>query len=387
MILTRKMSFKPALRLDLPGYPFAELEKQAVKIRASGKPLYDLSIGDPDLMPPDFLTQAIHSSLDEEKAHLYPSSQGDPVVRRSVARWFKGRFNVVVDPETQICILMGAKEGLAQLARAVVNPGDEVGVPDVGYPVYLRSGCRLVEGIPRKLHMDPQNGFLPDLEEARGVKLLFLNYPNNPTGAVATDEFLTSLAKFIEDDPQMTVAFDMAYGEFSFNHPARSLLEFTPNAVEFHSLSKMANATGYRVGFAIGDPERISALIRAKQEVDSGTPLPYQRGLAAVLDRYDGCNPPPDICESREIYRQRRECLIKAVDQLGMTVFRSDATFYVWFKVGTDEMPFISAALDQGVLFTPGSGFGSGGKGWVRASVTTSDDSIDGAIDAIKRMS
>ncbi len=381
-----KQGFTPAGRLDIPGYPFAELERQAAQLRSAGKPLYNLSIGDPDLDPPGFIVDAARRALDDPQAHQYPSSRGDPAVRRSVARWFQGRFGVELDPDSQVCILIGVKEGLAQLARAVVNPGDEVAVPEPGYPVYSRAGCRLVEGRERTIKLDPRRGFLPDLDQVSGVKLLFLNYPNNPTGATAPDEFLKELANLAESDPALTVAYDMAYSEMCFDRPARSLLEFTPRVVEFHSLSKMANATGYRVGFAVGDPARIAALVRAKEEVDSGPPLPFQRALAALLDSYEGPNPPPEMIETRQVYQRRKRHLTEAIASLGCDVFRSNATFYVWFRVGSDEMPFITEALAQGVILTPGSGFGAGGKGWVRASVTAPDEVIESAAQALRSM-
>jgi len=183
--------FKVARRLDdLPGYPFAELERKASQLRAEGKPLYDLSIGDPDLEPADFIKDAIRDSINNPKSHYYPSSVGDLDVRKTIAKWYQGRFGVEINPTNQICLLIGAKSGLSQMARAVVNPGDIVAVPDPAYPVYGRAGCRLLDGKLRTLKLKVENGFLPDLEDAQGAKLVYLNYPNNPTGAVATDVFM-----------------------------------------------------------------------------------------------------------------------------------------------------------------------------------------------------
>ncbi len=378
--------FQPAERMNMPGYPFAELERVATQRKAQGLPLYDLSIGDPDLPPPSFIVDAIRNSLDDSEAHVYPSSRGDASVRRSIARWFAGRFNVELDPDNQICILIGAKEGLAQLARAVVNPGDEVGVPNPAYPVYGRAGCKMVEGQERTIRLTSENGFLLNLNDAVGVKLLYLNYPNNPTGATATEPFMIELADLADSEQSMTVAYDMAYSEVAYDKPIRSMLEFTPNVVEFHSMSKMANATGYRVGFAAGDPDRINALIRAKQEMDSGVPLPFQRGLQALLDSYDGVNPPEEVVASRNIVRKRRERVIETLEQTGFEVFRSDATFYIWFRVGNDELPFITRAAGNGLLLTPGSGFGSGGRGWARISVTAPDEIIGQAVELLTKL-
>ena len=374
---------KHALRLNLPAYPFAELERKSSEIKASGRPLFDLSIGDPDLSPPSFLIDAINKALEDPSSYRYPSSRGDFDVRSSVAKWFKGRFGVEIDPDKQVCIVIGAKEGLGNIARALVNPGDIVATPDPAYPVYFRAGCKLIDGRQLSIRLDPENGFLPDLSKINNVKILYLNYPNNPTGAEAPDDFLVELADLVEKNPDMTLVYDMAYSEMSFNRPTRSILEFTSDAVEFHSLSKMACATGFRVGFAVGEPNRIAALIRIKEEVDSGVPLPYQRALAAMLDAYEDATPPPEVFKYREIFNRRKTWLSDALEKQGFDIFRTDATFYIWFRVGDDELPFIARALERGVLLTPGSGFGSNGKGWVRASVTAPDETITAAAEIL----
>ncbi len=376
--------FRPAERLKLAAYPFAELERKASAIKKSGQPLFDLSIGDPDLPPPEFLVKAIKDAMDLPESHLYPSSQGHPEVRKSVARWFKGRFDVNLDSDTQVCLLVGAKEGLAHIATALVNPGDAVIIPELSYPVYGRAGCQLVHGYPVPIPLEAKKGFLPDLHTLPQAKLMYLNYPNNPTGAVAPEGFMRELGFYADSHPEMTVVYDMAYSEVSFGETSRSLLEFTDNAVEFHSLSKMANATGFRIGFAVGDPERISALTRVKQELDSGAPLPFQMGLKAVLDAYVDDTPPAEISSSLNKYHTRKQLLKASLTELGFEVYNSDATFYVWFKVGGDELKFVDAALAQGILFTPGRGFGNGGRGWVRASVTATDEVIEETVNRLK---
>ncbi len=378
--------FKAATRLNLPGYPFAELERKASSIKAEGKPLFDLSIGDPDLEPPDFVKSAVHKAIDDPRSHYYPSSVGDLAVRKSIAVWFKNRFSVELDPTEQICLTIGGKEGLSQIARAVVNPGDVVAVPDPSYPVYGRAGCRMLDAEIRTLELSVKNDFMPDLKQAEGAKLVYLNYPNNPTGAVATDEFMDSVSDLAGSEPAMTIVYDLAYSEVCFEYQVKSLLEFTSNAIEFHSLSKIANATGYRVGFAVGEPNRISALRRVKEEMDSGTPYPFQRALQATLEAYDGKNPPKEIINSMSVYNRRRKKVILAIESYGAKVFRTPATFYVWFNVGGDEMDFINAALDKGLLLTPGRGFGEAGKGWCRASVTAPDEVVDEAIEIIKSL-
>lgn len=371
----------------MPPYPFADLERTAARMTAAGQKVYNLSIGDPDLPPPKFVVQAAAQALEDPRAHRYPSSRGDEEVRRSVCRWFKARFSVELDPDTQVCITIGGKEALANIARAVVNPGERVAAPDPGYPVFSRAGCRFVEGQLVHLRLNAKKGFLPDLSQARGVRLLYLNYPNNPTAATAPEEFWRQVAGFVADNPGVVVASDMAYGELQYDRPARSLLEFTPHAIEFHSLSKMANATGYRVGFAVGAPELVGALVKAKEETDSGAPLPFQIALQAVLDSYRAGRPPAEIEVCRSTYRRRREKVIGALKACGLKVFTADATFYVWFAVEGDDVEYVKRALEVGVMLTPGSAFGEGGRGWVRASVTAPDDDIDAAVERLSRLS
>ncbi len=377
--------FQPADRLDLPAYPFAELERKAARIRAGGGMLTDLSIGDPDLPPPSFVVEAVKASLDDAASHTYPSSRGNREVRDSVAQWFRGRFGISIDPETEVCITIGGKEALAQFARAVVNAGETVAFPDPCYPVFRRAGTLMLDARPLRLPLDPANGFLPDISRAEEARLLFLNYPNNPTGATAPISFMKELAKFADDHPALSVAYDMAYSEMTFGTPSRSLLEFSPNVVEFHSLSKMANATGYRIGFAVGEPNRIAALVRVKEEMDSGAPLPFQRALQAVLERYDGPTPPAELIENRKIYHSRKQRLETAVKKAGFQVFETDATFYIWFRVGKSEVSYINKLVENGLLLAPGSGFGEGGIGWVRASVTKPDHDIEAAAEIISR--
>ncbi len=376
-------TFSAANRLDLPGYPFAELERKAAEVRMAGLPLYDLSIGDPDLPPPDFVVEATAEALRDDQSHKYPSSRGDQNIRKTIATWFKGRFGVDLDPENQICLLIGAKEGLGQLARAVVNPGDVVVSPEPGYPVYWRSGCKLVDGNLKTLALKAEDSYLPDVNKLSGAKLVYLNYPNNPTGATADDNFLHSLAALAEAEPDLTIAYDMAYSEVSFGRRPRSILEFAQSAVEFHSLSKMSNATGYRVGFAVGDPDRIRALTRIKEETDSGTPLVFQRALGATLESYQNGKPPDGITSFMKIYRNRRNRLISVLKSRGIEVFESDATFYVWFKPGGSETDFVAKAISSGVLLTPGTGFGKSCTGWVRASVTCPEEPFSKALEVL----
>ncbi len=376
-----------ATRLDnLPPYLFAELEAKAAELKADGKDLIDLGIADPDLRPPFFLTDALTSHLDDPDSHQYPTSRGDTGVRVQVARWFKGRFGVKLDPEREIVITLGSKEGLADLARAVVNRGDKVAVPDPGYPVYAGAGAALNDAEAVTLRLDPDNGFLPDLKEAKGAKLVFLNYPNNPTGAMAPVEFYEEAGKWADDHAGQTLlAWDAAYSELAFTvHKTPSILQYTRNVVELHSLSKTMNATGYRIGFAVGHAETLAAMTQVKTQVDSGAPVFIQRAMGDALLRYNGAEPPGEMLFAFQKYARRKQMLEEGLKQVEgvKQVFSSPATFFVWAQV-EDDMAFVDTWLAKGVILTPGRGFGEGGQGWVRASITTGDDRIE---EALRRM-
>ncbi len=369
---------------NLPPYLFAQLESaKTAKIQA-GVDVIDLGIGDPDLQPPDFLIEALKRHLGDEDAHLYPTSRGGLEVRRAIAGWFKGRFAVELDPEMEISLTLGSKEALANFSRAVVNPGDEVGVPDPGYPVYGNAATILNGGKARRIPLLQENGFLPDIERFQGTALAFVNYPNNPTGAVGNIDFYRKLSEWADAHPETVIAHDAAYSEMTFGdyvHP--SILNFTRNAIEFHSLSKTFNATGYRVGFAAGKREYIDGLVKVKTQLDSGTPRYVQRAAADCLKKYNGSEPPAKVKAFRETFARRKALTENRLRGMGYEVFASPATFYVWFSVGGDEMEWAGRALEKGVVVTPGRGFGEYGKGYARIAVTTTEQRINQALDRI----
>lgn len=371
---------------NLPPYLFADLEKKASELKAKGVDLIDLGIADPDLLPPTFLKEALIKHLDDPDAHKYPSSQGDPKVRETVARWFEGRFGVSLDPANEICIVIGAKEGLSNLSRAFVNPGDEVGAPDPGYPVYGGSASVLNDAIPRYLPLEPERGFLPDLEQAVGTRMLFLNYPNNPTGTVPPESFYHDVAEFAQDHPETLVVWDAAYSELAFDgYKPPSILNYTRNAVEVHSLSKMMNVTGYRIGFAVGDAIAIKGLVSVKSQLDSGAPVFIQRAMADALERYSGKVPPSECAASHSEYGKRKAAMEEGLrDVPGIhDVYPSRATFFIWARVD-DDISFVEKAMEKGVILTPGRGFGASGKGFIRAAVTSPMDRIHEAIERLK---
>ena len=372
----------------IPPYLFAGLEEKAEQMRRRGVDLIDLGIADPDLKPPQFLKDALIRHLDDPDAHQYPTSRGDLGVREEIAHWFKGRFDVDIDPASEIGLVIGGKEGLSNLSRAFAEPGSVVAAPDPGYPVYANAAAILNDAESRPLPLLPERGFLPDLSGAEGARLLFLNYPNNPTGAVAPESFYREAAAFADSHPETLVVWDAAYCELAFGgERPPSLLQFTRNAVEVHSLSKMMNVTGYRIGFAVGHADAISALVKVKSQLDSGAPVFIQRAMGEALAKYDGPNPPEESRRSHEEYGRRKKIIEEGMKQVPgvLEVYPSNATFFTWVRVA-DDVKFVEKAMEAGVILTPGRGFGANGEGFVRAAVTSPSDRIEEAVERLKKL-
>jgi LL-diaminopimelate aminotransferase len=368
----------------LPPYLFADLERKTSERIAAGRDVINLGIGDPDLPPPQFFTRAIQRHVADPDAHFYPTSRGDPNVRKAIAKFFAGRFGVELDPETQICVVLGGKEGLSSLGRAYVNPGDIVAVPSPAYPVYAQGIAALCDARTRIMPLKKENGFLPHLALAEGARALFVNYPNNPTGAVAPESFWKRLADFADTHGETLVCHDHAYSEMTFgDYIAPSLLQYTDNCVEMHSLSKVFNATGFRIGFAVGRADIMSGMVRVKTQIDSGAPLFIQRAMVDGLSAYRGAQPPPEVLEIRRIYGERRAFTERKLAEMGLDVNRSTATFYVWARVGEDEMPFVERALEHDVVVTPGRGFGEEGSGYIRLALT---QPLERIAEALQRL-
>jgi LL-diaminopimelate aminotransferase len=366
---------------SIPPYLFADLEKKVSAKIAAGRDVINLGIGDPDLPPPESFTRAVQAHVADPDAHFYPTSQGDPLVRAAIAKYFEGRFGVELDPATQICDVLGGKEGLSSLGRVYVNPGDEVAVPSPGYPVYANGITTLCDARVRVLPLKAATGFLPDLALAEGCRMLFVNYPNNPTGAIAPASFWKKLADFADTHPETVVCHDHAYSEMTFGgYVAPSLLQFTRNAVEMHSLSKVFNATGFRIGFAVGRADIIAGLVKVKTQIDSGAPLFIQRAMADGLAGYIGQEPPMAVKKNREVYGERRILAERELEKLGLEVTKSPATIYVWARVGKDELAFVERALEHDVMLTPGRGFGEEGIGYIRLALTQPAERIAEAL-------
>ncbi len=371
----------------LPPYLFAALDAAKRKAKAAGVAVVDLGIGDPDRPTPPDLIEVMQRAVADPECHRYPAQRGDGEFKRAIAAWLRRRHGVTADPDSQILVLIGSKEGLGHLPLTCIAEGDNALVPDLGYPVYGQATI-LAGGEPRLFHLGAANGFLPDLDELAGLmddrtRLLFLNYPNNPTGAVASPGFWAELTALCAERDVLLVN-DAAYLEVTLDgsRPVSLLATADPSrhrVVELHSLSKMFNMTGWRVAFAVGHADVISRLGRVKDSMDSGVFTAVQRTAAyAMGDAFDGL-----LGSALEPYAERRRLMVAALEEAGFEVFPSPATFYVWSRVpgGEAAVDFCRRALDEiGVVVTPGPGFGAGGEGWFRISLTASEaDLTEGA--------
>ncbi|MEM0202540.1 MAG: LL-diaminopimelate aminotransferase [Archaeoglobaceae archaeon] len=370
----------------IPPYLFAEIDAMKRKKRAEGVELIDLSVGDPDLPTPKHVVEAMKKAVERVERQKYPSYEGMLEFRTAVAEFYLRRKKVKLDAEKEVIALIGSKEGIAHLPLAFVDPGDYVLIPDPGYPVYFASTV-MAGGIPYRMPLKEENDFLPELESipeevVRKAKILFLNYPNNPTSATASDEFIKSAIDFCIDN-KIILAHDYAYGEICFDgYRAKSFLEFE-NAfevtIEFNSLSKTYNMTGWRIGFACGNEEILRGLLKVKTNVDSGVFEAVQEAGIAALRGSDEVI--EEICK---VYAERRDTLVEGLQRLGLKVKKPKATFYVWCNVGRSSVEFVKKLLDvAGIVATPGIGFGEYGEGFVRFALTRDKRVIE---EAVKRL-
>lgn len=366
----------------LPPYLFAEMEKLILKKRAEGADLISLSIGDPDLPPPPEVLASLSSEAANPKNHNYSFSQGEPFFKRAVANWYKLRFGVDVNPESEVIALIGSKEGLANITRAFINPGDQVLVPDPSYPVYANGSTLLSEGVPVILPLLEDNDFKPVLNTGalkKRTKLMFLNYPNNPTAAAVDKVFLKEAVDFARGN-NLIICYDNAYSEITFDgYRAPSILEVEGAldvALEFHSCSKTFSMTGDRIGFAVGNRRLVEGLVKIKSQIDSGPSVYIQKVAAKALETYTSREPPEYVAAINRIYRERRDVLIEGLRSLGFRCRVPKATFYVWLDCGRSSIEFALKLLEVGVVVTPGSGFGKYGESYVRLALTRPKEEI-----------
>ncbi|GAB6176734.1 LL-diaminopimelate aminotransferase [Desulfobaculum senezii] len=385
--------FKLARRVaDLPPYLFARIDKVKKEVAARGVDIISLGIGDPDLPTPDFIIDELCRSARKPANHRYPDYEGLDEFRSAVANWYGRRFNVSLDPATEVVNLIGSKEGIAHFALAVTDPGDVNLVCTPNYPVYPIA-TDFADGETVFIPQPESNNFLPLLDSVsdemwQRAKSIYVNFPNNPTAAMATPEFFQKLVDRARETNTIIV-HDAAYTEIYFddNNKPLSILE-TPGAkdvaVEFHSLSKTYNMTGWRVGMAVGNPQLIGALGNIKTNVDSGCFQAVQEAAILALNEGDAA-----VEENRKVYRKRRDVMVKALEKAGIECRVPDATIYLWAKVpeGYTSAEFVTKMIEEkGVVITPGSGFGEPGEGFFRISLTVPTERLEEAASRISSL-
>ncbi|MFH1644916.1 MAG: LL-diaminopimelate aminotransferase [Candidatus Omnitrophota bacterium] len=372
----------------LPPYLFAEIDRVKNQAKAEGRDIIDLGVGDPDVPTPPHIIDELYEAAKNPSNHRYALDQGLDELRKAIAHWYKRRFNVDLDPVTEVLPLIGSKEGIAHMPLAFVNPGDEVLIPDPCYPPY-KSGTIFAGGVPYLMPLLAQNKFLPDFESidyqvAQRSKLMFLNYPNNPTSAIADESFFKRAIEFANSYGTI-ICHDAAYTELAYDdYKPLSFLQVEGAkevGIEFHSLSKTYNMTGWRIGFACGNAEVIAALKKIKSNIDSGIFQAIQIAGIAALQSEDSL-----LSELNSVYKKRRDVLVDGLNRIGWKVDKPKATFYVWIPVppGYTSTELAKALLEKAdIVVTPGVGFGPNGEGYIRMALTVKEQRL---LEAIKRI-
>ena len=366
----------------LSPYLFVEITRKINEKRAAGVKVITFAIGDPDIPTPPHIINRLVDAAHDPANHRYPESEGLPQFRQAIASWYQQRFGLTLDPDTEVLPLIGAKEGIGHMALCFIDPGDLALIPDPGYPVYS-VGTMFAGGDAYSMPLLEENGWLPDLdaippEVAERAKVLWLNYPNNPTAAVAPLDYFERVVRFARehqiavchDGPYTEVAFD-GYRPVSFLQ-AKGAMDV---GVEFHSLSKSYNMTGWRVGMAVGNARMINALMRVKSNLDSGIPQAIQLAAIEALTGPQDC-----IAENNRIYQRRRDRLVQALNQIGLHAVPPKASLYVWARIpgGYTSAQFAAMLLEaKDIVVTPGAGYGKHGEGYIRLSMTLSDEDLD----------
>ncbi|MBN1292276.1 MAG: LL-diaminopimelate aminotransferase [Candidatus Latescibacteria bacterium] len=372
----------------MPPYLFAAIDEMKAEAKRAGKDVINLGVGDPDLPTPPHIIKRLQETATDPANHQYPSYTGMMDFRKSMAAYYKRTRNVELDASKQVLTLIGSKEGVGHIPLAFINPGDTVLVPDPGYPVY-GAGTTFANGEQYLMPLLKENGFLPDLDAipsdvASKAKLMFINYPNNPTAACCDMSFFSKVVDFAKEY-NIIVVHDAAYADVTFDgYHAPSFLE-TPGAldvgIELYSLSKTYNMTGWRIAAALGNADIVSGLGKVKTNLDSGAFQPIQYAGMTALDSGQEC-----VTENNRIYEERRDILVEGLQRLGWNVEKPKATFYIWIEIPKSITSTDMTALlikESAIVTTPGVGFGKHGEGYIRMTVTTSKDRL---IEAVERM-
>ncbi|MDO9516984.1 MAG: LL-diaminopimelate aminotransferase [Methanosarcinaceae archaeon] len=376
---------------SLPPYLFATIDAAKAKMVAKGVDVIDLGVGDPDQPTPAHIVESMCDAVRDPKTHRYPSYTGMLSFREAAAKWCKETKGIDIDAASETLIMIGSKEGVAHIPLAFVNPGDVVLIPDPGYPVY-KIGTQFAGGIPYIMPLLEENDFLPDLDiipkdVLAKAKLMFLNYPNNPTGATADLKFFEKVVEFVREN-NIVVVHDNAYCEMVYDgYQAPSFLEVDGAmdvGFELYSLSKTYNMTGWRIAFAVGNKDMINAVGKVKSNIDSGAFDAIQIAGITALTSSQQC-----VADMNDIYTERRDALLKGLKSIGIDVKPPKATFYVWAHVpeGYDSMGFSKLLLEEaGIVATPGVGFGDYGEGYIRFALTQSVERINEAVGRMEKL-
>jgi LL-diaminopimelate aminotransferase len=375
----------------LPVYLFIEIDRRKKEAIKRGADIISLGVGDPDLPTPDHIIKSMQESVAKPVNHKYPFGAGLLSYRKSIAEWYKKRFKVNLSPD-EICALIGSKEGIGHMHLGFINPGDVVLIPEPGYPVY-NTGTIFTDGVPYFMPLLEKNGFLPELDAIpvdilKKAKLIFINYPNNPTAATASEKFYLKLIEFASKN-NIIVASDAAYSEIYYdeNEKPLSFLEI-PGAkevgVEFHSLSKTYNMTGWRIGWVCGNRDIVAGIEKVKDNYDSGVFQAVQEAAVTALTSSQRC-----VEDARKIYKERRDALVGGLQKLGWEVNLPKASFYVWTKVpkGYMSSQVVSKLLEEAaIICTPGNSMGKSGEGYVRFALTVNVPRIKEAVERIGKI-
>ncbi len=383
--------FKLSKKLQsLPAYLFLEIDKAKRKAKAEGRDIIDLGIGDPDQPTPKHIIEKLYQAAQDPATHKYALDQGMPVLRQAIADWYKNRFKINLNPENEILPLIGSKEGIAHFPLSFLNEGDYSLVPDPCYPPY-KGGTILAGGKPYLMPLLESNAFLPDLKKIplnirKKAKMIYINYPNNPTGATAEKKFYRNVVEFAVKN-KLIVISDLAYSEMSYDgYMPSSFLEIEGAkevAIEFHSLSKTYNMTGWRIGWACGNMELVSALAKVKSNIDSGIFSAVQHAGIVALS-----GPQEHVKNMCQLYQERRDVLVQGLNSLGWNVKSPKATFYIWVKIPRtiDSIKFAALILEKAdIVVTPGLGFGKFGEGYIRMALTVPKERIGEAITRLRK--
>jgi LL-diaminopimelate aminotransferase len=380
---------KLSYRLDkLPPYLFVEINRKIAEKQARGEDIISFAIGDPDIPTPEYIIERLCQAAHESVNHRYPETAGLPELCQAIARWYHKRFGIALDPSKEVLPLIGSKEGIGHISFCLIDPGDIALVPDPGYPVYSMSTL-LAGGEPYFVPLTEENDFLPDLKAipekiTKKAKLLWLNYPNNPTGAVADLDFFRKAVNFAKKY-NLAICHDAPYTEVAFGgYRPPSFLQASDArevGIEFHSLSKTYNMTGWRIGMAVGNAQMIDALFRFKSNLDSGIPQAIQQAAIKALN-----GPQDSVAEHNATYQRRRDKLVKVLNDIGLRARLPKASFYIWARIpdGYTSVEFTAELLDKtNVAVTPGVGYGNGGEGYIRLSLTLPDERLDEGVSRL----